>query len=191
MISTFFEAMERICPLAGQDQELFRAAFRTAKLRQHDYLVKSGEYCRSLAFILSGYLRTFYLDEAGNEITTGFHGPQTFCTSYFGFYSRQPAFDNVQAIADCELLLLSYDDLQALYAKSLNINVMGRRILESACYFREVRLQVMITLPAAERYAWFVREFGDVHRQAQLQHIASYLGIKPETLSRVRRKALS
>ena len=144
-----------------------------------------------MAFILRGFMRTFYMDEESREITTEFSLQNTFTSSWYGFYMRQASLESVEAITDCEVVLISYNALQKLYATSFGMNVMGRKVLENACIQRDIRVKNMISLAASDRYQWFVKEFGDVYKGAQLQHIASFLGIKPETLSRIRRKIIS
>jgi CRP-like cAMP-binding protein len=158
--------------------------------KQKDFFVTEGNYCNHIAIITSGFMRTYHIDEGGNEITSGFAGPGSFLSSYYSFYSRRPSFEFIQAITDCEALLLSYNNMQQLYSQSFNINVLGRKIVEQSCINKELYFKQMISLKAPERYQWFVEDFPEVNRIAQLQHIASFLGIKPETLSRIRAKAI-
>ena len=159
--------------------------------RQKEFFVTEGNYCNHIAIITSGFMRTYHIDGAGNEITSDFTPPFSFTSSYYSFYSRKPSFEYIQAITDCEVLLLSYDHLQQLYSHSFNFNVLGRKIVEQSCINKELVLKKMISLKGSERYKWFVEQYPEVNRIAQLQHIATFLGVKPETLSRIRGKAIS
>ncbi|HET9431015.1 MAG TPA: Crp/Fnr family transcriptional regulator, partial [Chitinophagaceae bacterium] len=141
-----------------------------------------------LAIIESGFLRTFHLDDQDNEITTEFSAPGSFCGSYYSFYSQEPSFEFIEAITDCEIWLLSFSSLQKLYSESFQINVFGRTLLEKACIERDLRLKKILHLPASQKYQWFLDNYIEVYKVAKLGSIASFLGMKQETLSRIRGK---
>jgi CRP-like cAMP-binding protein len=177
--------------LNSEEMEKFKSDLKQRDLKKGDYFISSEQVSRNIAFIESGYLRTFHLDENGHEITTEFNQPDTFCGSYYSFYTHEPSFEFIEAITDCELLLLSYNSLQKLYAESYLVNVFGRTILEKACVERDLRLKKILHLKATEKYEWFLENYADIYKVSKLADIASFLGIKPETLSRVRRKIIS
>jgi CRP-like cAMP-binding protein len=177
--------------LDNEDLHLFRAALRPHALKKNEQFISLGQRCRNLALIEDGYLRTYHLDEDGHEVTTDFNQPNTFCGSYYSFYAQEPSFEIIEAMTDCELYLISYDALQKLYAQSLLINVIGRTVLEKACIERDLRFKKIVHLPAKEKYEWFLEKYAEVYKVAKLGHIASFLGINQETLSRVRRSFIS
>jgi len=170
------------------EQVVFKEAMSARRLKKGEYFITEGQFSIHLALIESGYLRTFHLDHNGNEVTTEFNGPGAFCSSYHSFYSQRPAYESIEAITDCHLFLISFDALQKLYAHSLPVNIMGRKALEKACMDRDYFLKKIIHLPAKDKYEWFLNVYPEVHRSARLGDIASFLGIKQETLSRIRRK---
>jgi len=176
--------------LNSDDLEKFKTELKQSNLNKGNYFISPGQVSRYIAFIEKGYLRTYHLDENGNEITTEFNQPGTFCSSYYSFYARQSSFEYIEAITDCELFLLSFSSLQNLYAQSFSMNVFGRIILEKACIERDLRLKKIMHLTATEKYKWFLKNYTEVYKVAKLGYIASFLGIKPETLSRVRRKII-
>ena len=181
-------------PLNGLENEdllLFRAELKPNKLKKGGNFVSIGQHCRHIALVEEGYLRTYHLDEEDKEVTTDFNRPDTFCSAYYSFYAQQPSFECIQAITDCELYLLSYNSLQKLYADSFLINVFGRHVLEKSCIERDLRLKKVMYLSAKEKYEWFLENYADVYKVAKLGHIASFLGINPETLSRIRRSVIS
>ena len=177
--------------LKNEDLFSFTAALQSHSLQKGAHFITMGQQCRHIALIEKGYLRTYHLDESANEVTTEFHQPINFCGSYYSFYTQQPSFEVIEAITDCQLYLISYNALQQLYKESFLINVFGRRILETACVERDLRLKKMMHLSAKEKYDWFLYNYPEVYKIANLGHIASFLGIKPETLSRVRRSFIS
>jgi CRP-like cAMP-binding protein len=177
--------------LKNEDLLALRAELKPHKLRKGEHFISIGQHCRHIAVIEEGYLRTYHLDEDGNEVTTDFNQPNTFCASYYSFYAQQPSFEFIEAITECELYLLSYNSLQKLYAESFFMNVFGRTVLEKACIERDLRLKKIMHLSAKEKYEWFLEKYAEVYKVAKLGHIASFLGINPETLSRVRRSFIS
>lgn len=187
----FIQTIEDIQPLSETEMASFLGKLISRTYRKNDFFVTAGGRSNQLAYMVSGYMRTYHINDKGEEITSELSSPDTFTGSYYSFYTQQPPFEFIQPITDCEVLLLSYETLQELYKTSFAINVFGRKMLERSCIQRELRLKKMITLPAAGRYEWFREEFAEINKIAQLQHIASFLGIKPETLSRIRRKSIS
>jgi CRP-like cAMP-binding protein len=190
-LKRFYEAIESYQPFTEAEKRFFAEKLVLQEFKSGEYFVKEGQHSSTLAFILDGYMRKFHFTETGEENTLGFDGPLSFAGSYYSFYRQQRSFENIQAISDCTVFILRYEDLQTLYADSFNMNVFSRKILENACVERELWLTKMVSLPSAERYEWFLQSFKDVFTIAQQQHIASFLGIKPETLSRIRRKSIS
>ena len=156
-----------------------------------DFLVKEGQLSDELGFITSGYLRTFQIDYNGNDITTNFHGPNTYCASYYSFYSSQAAIENIIAITDIELHLVKYDNLMSLFEHSLESNIVARKIIEKVCIQKDFRIAQLLKLNGTDKYLWFLETYPDLIKVAQMNHISSFLGIKPETLSRIRRKIIS
>lgn len=175
----------------SEDLLLFRAELKSCNLNKGENFITIGQHCRHLALIEEGYLRTYHLDEDGNDVTTDFNQPGTFCSSYYSFYAQQPSFEVIEAITNCQVYLLSYNSLQKLYAESFLMNVFGRSVLEKACIERDLRFKKIMHLSAKEKYEWFLEKYPDVYKVAKLGHIASFLGINPETLSRVRRSFIS
>jgi CRP-like cAMP-binding protein len=187
----FIKTVNSLCALPGHEQEMVRNAVTRKKINKNDFFVTEGKPASQLAFIEAGVMRKFQVTEEGEEITSEFIGPGVFCGAYYSFYMQQPSFEYIQALTDCDILTLSYHDLQQLYKTSFHFNVFGRRFIEQSCIQKEFRARKIISLPARERYEWFVDEFPEINKVAQVQHIASYLGMNPETLSRIRRKLIS
>jgi len=177
--------------LNEEEMEKFKGALSKSRLRKGEHFVIPGQVCRYMALIENGYLRTFHLDENVNEITTEFNGPDTFCSSFYSFYTHHPSFECIEAITDCDLFLLSFDNLRKLYATSFLINAFGRTVLEKACIEIDLRHKKIMHLSAMEKYKFFLENYADIYKVAKLGHIASFLGIKVETLSRIRRKIIS
>ncbi len=174
-----------------EDRSLFMKLLQPKLLTKGEHYVREGQYVNTIAFIQEGYIRTYQIDYQGNDTTLDFHGPNTFCGSYYGFYTHQKALDNLEAITDCRVALLTYDHLMSMYERSLNINILGRKIIEQVCINKDLRIAKMLQSNAEQRYVWFTENYPDLLPVAQQRHIASFLGIQPETLSRIRRKLMT
>ena len=175
------------------EQELIKHKIETSytQLKKGDYFVYSGQVSRHIALVKTGFLRTYHVNDRGDEITTDFSQPGQFCVSYYSFYAEQPAFEFIEAITDCELHLIDHAFLQKLYHQSLEMNMLGRKLLENAMVERDLRIKKIMHQTAKERYEWFAENYNEVYKVAKLQYIASFLGINIETLSRVRRTLIS
>src|SRR5688500_8024813 len=88
------------------DRELFKAELRETSLGKGTLFISIGDTAKDIAIVDNGYLRTYHLDENGDEITTDFSQPQSFCSSYYSFYSQQPSFECIEAITKCKLYLI-------------------------------------------------------------------------------------
>jgi len=156
-------------------------------VKKGELLVKPGEISAHLYLIGKGSVRAF-LKEGGKNITTWICAENEVITSIRGFLLREPAVEYIEAIEDCELTGASYETLQHLYDHYLEMNIVGRKLLEK--YYGDAEQRATITrLASAERkYHYFVEKNGHLLNRVPLKYIASYLGMTLETLSRIRSK---
>ncbi|MDR3693295.1 Crp/Fnr family transcriptional regulator [Mucilaginibacter sp.] len=149
-----------------------------------------GKVPTYLYFIISGYVRLFYFDEKGNEITTHINCPPGFITSYFNFINQKVSAENLQSITDCTLLRISKANLGFLLEHSAVFKNYSIMVFEQALAYNENRAKEMATLSAEQRYLKLIKNYPDVLKNVPVQYIASFLGMKPESLSRIRKKIL-
>lgn len=160
-------------------------------LKKGTYFVRAGEPVHHIAWISSGYLRAYQVDFAGKDTTLEFYVPRSFCSSYYGFYAREAALDNLEAITDVQLQMITYEQLIGLYERYPALNLMGRKMVEHVCIQKELRIARMLQYDATQRYQWFLQAYAELVPVAQLQHIATFLGMTPVTLSRIRKSLIS
>jgi CRP-like cAMP-binding protein len=173
----------------GVEQYLLKTVYR-CKISKGGYLLRSGQLCKHFYFVNKGLLRGFIKEEK-KEITTWFALENELVTALNCFITRTATLENIQAIEDCELLVMSFDDLDKLYLKYPSFNIVGRKIAELYYYLAENRAYIMRLHDAEKKYQLFLQYYSHIANRIKLIYIASFLGITIETLSRVRAKASS
>jgi CRP-like cAMP-binding protein len=151
------------------------------------YLLKAGEICEHIYFIRKGVIRG-YIKEGTKEITTWITAENEMVTSPRGLSLQEPSLENIQAIEHCDLIAATYESLHYLYENYIEMNIVGRKLLEK--YYRDAEERAFISrIPnAAKRYRHFLETKSELANRIPLKYIASYLGMTIETLSRIRSK---
>lgn len=191
MINVLFSHIEEKVSLSNEDKVLIAGFFSPKKLRKRQYLLQEGEICKNLVFVAKGLLRTYNIDEKGSEHMSIFGWEGWWLSDFNSFLTGQPAVFNIDAIEDSELLMLSRNEYEAL---TLAVPVMDRyfRILyQNSLVTKERRLMSTITHSAEERYLQLLESSPQMAERIPQNLIASYLGIAPETLSRIKKNLLS
>ena len=191
MINVLFSNIEEKVSLSAKDKLLIEKFFSCRKLRKKQYLLQEGEICKNLVFVSKGLLRTYNIDEKGNEHMSIFGWEGWWLSDFNSFLSGEPAVFNIDAIEESELLMLSRQDYEAL---TLAVPIMDRyfRILyQNSLVTKERRLMSTITHSAEERYLELSASNPKIIERIPQNLIASYLGIAPETLSRIKKNLLS
>jgi CRP-like cAMP-binding protein len=143
-----------------------------------------------LYFINSGFIRIFY-NEDGNQITTHINCPSGFITSFNSFVNGTNSTDNIECITASEVLRITKSNFDVLCQKSPKWSDFARVIYEQSVIYNEQRTKDIIHLSAEERYLKLLKHNPDIIQNVPLQYIASFIGIKPESLSRIRKKLIS
>ena len=150
-------------------------------------LLEAGHPCDFIAFITKGHFRTYCIINE-EEVTYNFFFDGNFFSDYASFVSREPTIENHQALVDSEVLLLSYADTQDLYAKIPAWQTFGRLMAEYILVRIVQRNKAMLFLSPEDQYLNLMKERPKVISNIPQHYIASYLGIKPESLSRIRKR---
>ena len=166
----------------------FATEKKVLQMKAKDYFTRENETCREIAFVNQGVLRMYYISPAGKEINTMFFFENDFMTSYQSLLLQQPGRYFIQALERCELITVANATLQNAYEQSHLWNKFGRLIAERSYINSERRIENLLFLNAEERYLNLLKTHPRVFEQVPLYHIASYLGIERESLSRLRKK---
>jgi CRP-like cAMP-binding protein len=187
---SFLQLCNSIHPVSkGAEQYLLKTMY-CRNIPKGQYLVRSGEICDSMVFITRGVMRSFLIED-GKEITTRFGMENELVTTLDSFIMNVPTVENIQAVEDCEMLVISSADLNKLYKKCPSFNAVGRRLMELYYIYAEKRAYITRMHDAEKKYELFLQYFSAFSNRIQLTYIASFLGITLETLSRVRAKVSS
>ncbi len=179
--------ISKYIPLSKEDIRTISESFSSITIPKNTMLEVENTSTKYLYFIINGYVRVFYTKE-GEERTTQINCPSGFITSFQSFITNSKAYDNVQTISECNLLRVTKDSLDKLNKNVKDWGIYGEKIYEQALIYNEDRTRDMILLTAEERYLKLMKTQPDIIQNVSLQYIASYIGIKPESLSRIRRQ---
>lgn len=164
------------------------AIYREAKKK--DVLLACGQQEEQVWFICNGYIRFYYFDAQGDEVTSDFLFAPGFATSFRSFITDRPSDVALQAMEDMQLIGWYKKDLYALYDEFPRIERIGRLMAEQVFLSLEKHLSAFLNRSPYQRYLWLLEEYPEFIRHIPLVYLASWLGITPETLSRIRRRVL-
>lgn len=168
-------------------QELLNIA-QYAKIARADYFILEGQLPRKMAFVVKGLFRYVYTHENGNEFTKNIIAEGNFISSYSAMLYNTSSYFSIEALEDSEILEIDYSSWIEIKEKNPFWNVFLVQILEKAFAIKEKRERELLLLDAEKRYEIFTAEFPDIENRVSQQIIASYLGIQPESFSRLKKK---
>ena len=174
--------------LTPNDVQLCDQFFETVLISKNTILEEQDKIPAYLYFISSGFVRLFYKDENGDEITTNLSSSNAFIASFMSLIHQKKAKENVECITECEIVKIHRNNLLALIDKSENFKQFSLIIFEHAITSTENRANDLATLSAEQRYKKLMENQPEILQNVPIQYIASFLGMKPESLSRIRRQ---
>ena len=170
------------------EEHLILEAFEPIAVKRKKDLLIPGEVCRYVYFIISGALRSYYVDEKGVEHIFQLSLENNWISDLESFFSQKPANYYIESIEESSLLRISYERLETLYAQVPKLERYFRILFQKAYINALQRLNETMWDSAEERYNDMVRENCTILQRVPQTYIASYLGITPESLSRIRKK---
>lgn len=187
-IEPLLSYFDRLLPLSKEEKDLVAQKFRPRLYRKKQFVLQEGDVCRQMNFVLSGCLRMYKIDNKGGTHILQFAAENWWIIDLGSFHSEKPSELNIDSLEDTFVLQISLDDLISLYLKAPKFDRIFRVLIENSFVSLQKRLLQNISSTAEERYLSFLETYPHlVNRIPQLQ-IASYLGITPEFLSRLRNR---
>ena len=176
--------------LTQKDIALVQQYFEPVLFPKNRIIEEEGKVPNYLYYIVSGYMRLFYYNENGDEVTTHINCPPGFFTSYAHFNLHTQSDENVECITNCELLRITRNNLNALTEESETIKNFSISVFQQSITYNENRSKELAALSAEQRYLKLIENYPGILHNVPITHIASFLGMKAESLSRIRRKML-
>lgn len=188
MFEVLFKEVAKRITLTGEEEEICKTLFVPKKLRKRQYLLQQDDVCKNLAFVEKGVLRSYTLDEAGNEHILQFALEGYWISDMYSFLSQEPSTYNIDAVEDAELLLISHKDIELLYGRVPKFERYFRILGQNNILTLHRRLTGSLSFTAEEKYLQLLANFPTIVNRVPQHMIASYLGITRETLSRIRKQ---
>ncbi|SMO74376.1 Crp/Fnr family transcriptional regulator [Gracilimonas mengyeensis] len=172
--------------LTEEDKEQIKSSTRIKKVRKHQFVAEQGEVCRYESFVVEGCLRCYHTDEEGKEHVVQFAIEDWWIADLQSFLSQTPANFSVDALEPSVLIQFEHEDLQALYRKIPKLERFFRLIIQKAFIASQNRVVASYSQDAGKRYIEFRNRYPTIEQRVPQYMIASYLGITPEFLSKIR-----
>ena len=173
--------------LNQKQQELFLSKAKTLELKKDEYLSEAGKIPKQVAFVLEGVFRFCYYNNKGEEITNYFVDENNFVVDYQKFASNIEASEYIQAVTDCKVLIISKKDWEDISNTIVGWPLMEANIVKKCLSVAMDRRSPLVSEDATTRYLTFINAFPQLVNRIPLSHIASYLGITQQSLSRIRK----
>lgn len=174
--------------LSDDDFAIFQQYLQPLALRKRQHLLQAGEPCTHLAFVTQGCLRCYSLNAQGQEHTLQFAPEDWWVSDMYSLLTQQPSALYIDALEDAQVLLLAQADMETVYARFPVFERYFRLLMQSRFVALQERVNAALSQSAAEKYQHFLRKYPGIAQRVPQHFIASYLGITPESLSRVRRQ---
>ncbi|MCW3463047.1 Crp/Fnr family transcriptional regulator [Chitinophaga nivalis] len=188
MHTALIRAIENIIPLTAAEQTFIAGLFVPKKFKKGAFFLQEGQVCKTVGFITKGLLRYYTISDTGEEQTYEFGKENEFTCNYESFLDHSASSKNIQCIEACEILTISYDHLQLLYEQVKEGQKFGRLICEYL-YVNAIRKITSLYTDAPEqRYLHFVAHYPDLQQRIPQYHLSSFVGVKPPSLSRIRKR---
>ncbi|MGN6542297.1 MAG: Crp/Fnr family transcriptional regulator [Ginsengibacter sp.] len=186
MFELLLQSIEEKISISKEEFDFCKTLFIPKKLRKKQYLLQEGDVCRYTAFVEKGMLRTFTVDEKGNEPILQFSMEGWWIADLYSFLTEEPSMYNIEALEECELLLITKENWEILLAKVPAFERYFRLLIQNNLIATQRRLMSSLSESAEEKYTKLINNFPGCIQRVPQHMIASYLGITPETLSRIR-----
>lgn len=178
--------LRSLIPLTENEATQVVRLFQIHTLNRGEFFIRAGDVPQTIGFVISGILRLYYVDADGNESTKSFCTENSFVAAYSALLMRQPSRLFIQALEDAKILIADYSAYRSLSESQPSLQQLNCRIAEFLFIKKERRESALLLDDAKTRYLSFLEEYPGLEARLKQHHIASYLGMSPVTLSRIR-----
>ncbi|MDR2273568.1 MAG: Crp/Fnr family transcriptional regulator [Sphingobacterium sp.] len=187
MMDKLLQVIEKTVGIDAEEKKLIARLFTEKEYQKGEYFLREGAVCRYVGFIIRGMMR-YYINADGEDKTYGFGKELDFVCNNESFIPQKPSVQRIQALENCKLLVISYDNLQLFYQGIKNGERFGRIIIEQVFIQTLQGLNSFYTDSPELRYEKFIKDYPDLLQRIPQYYIASFVGVKPQSLSRIRKR---
>ena len=188
MYDLYFQNFNNKIPLKEEEQELIKSYLTIKCLRKKQYLLQEGDISKCVAFVEKGALRMYKVNQDGSEHVVQFAMEGQFLTDLYSFFTQEPSVYNIDAIEQSELVLITKLASDELRQRSIHYQEFIFLATSEAYIQLEKRMTSVISLSLEERYKELTDNYPNIIQRLPQHMIASYMGLNPETPSRVRKR---
>jgi CRP-like cAMP-binding protein len=189
MFQTLYQYIQPFVSFTESEKQTLESAFTFRQVPKKFKLAEEGKIAKELYFILKGLVRLYYTKD-GEEITGYIFKENLFASSYDSFLRQVPSIQTLETLDECDLLVISHKRLQQLYDELPKMHIVARKVAEQRFINAQLMLSSFILDSPEERYRKFEEQQGDLLLRIPHHIIASYLGITPVSLSRIRKRLM-
>lgn len=188
MYELILKNISRHINLTKEEEDYFKSILKHRVLRKRQYLLQAGDVCRYENYIIKGCLRAYTVDNKGEEHIAMFGMEDWWISDLYSFLTETPATQHIDALEDSEVFSIEKKDLENLYKEVPKFDRLMRILLQNAFVTNQNRILASISQTAEEQYLAFIQKYPSLEQRVPQHQIASYLGITPETISRIRKQ---
>ena len=188
MYQLLYDKITSIVPITEKEFDYIKTLFVPKKLKKRQYLLQAGDICKYQAFVIKGLLRSYTVDEKGNEHILQFALEGWWTADISSYLTNEPSYLNIDALEDVELLMITKPLWEQAMQEIPKLEHYFRIILQNHLVTTQKRLLQSLSETAEEKYNRFMHTYPECLQRMPQQMIASYLGIKRETLNRIRKQ---
>jgi len=185
-LKPLIEYISQYISLTEEEEDALQSKFRVRKFLKNQFIVQNGDVCQFESFVLSGCLKTFYIDDNGQEHVVSFAVENWWTADLGSFITQTPAELNVQCLEKSVLAQIQYSELQQFYSQFPKFERFFRLIIQKAFVAAQKRIINNFSLSAKDRYLQFREQYPNIEQRVPQYLIASYLGMTKEFLSKIR-----
>jgi CRP-like cAMP-binding protein len=187
MISALLDNIQTLITLSQEEKDIVTTLFKQKRYKKGDFFLADGQVCKHVGFVTKGLMR-YYINHDGEEKTYAFAQEDQYVCNYESFLPQSPSSKIIQALEDSDVLVISHSDLQLLYANVREGERYGRVAIEAVFLQLLKDINSFYTETPELRYERFLKNHHDLQQRISQYHIASFVGVRPQSLSRIRKR---
>ncbi len=187
MINSLLNSIQKVIALSPEEVDTVTFLFKEKTYKKGEFFLEEGRVCKQVGFVAKGLLR-YYIIHDGVEKIYDFSQENEFVCNYESFLPQAPSSKNIQALEDSIVFVISYADLQLFYANVRGGERFGRVAIEAVFVKLLQDISSLYSETPELRYERFLKKHADLQQRISQYHIASFVGVKPQSLSRIRKR---